>query len=87
MNFHNKTVVITGAANGIGESIAYGYAKEGARVVLADIDEEKGKRLEDQLKKESFEAFLKNGCETREGYSRHHVSCCGSLSNDRYSHQ
>ncbi|UUH73002.1 glucose 1-dehydrogenase [Bacillus altitudinis] len=59
MNFHNKTVVITGAANGIGESIAYGYAKEGARVVLADIDEEKGKRLEDQLKKESFEAFFK----------------------------
>ncbi|MEE3605221.1 SDR family oxidoreductase [Bacillus altitudinis] len=59
MNFHYKTVVITGAANGIGESIAYGYAKGGARVVLADIDEEKGKRLEDQLKKESFEAFFK----------------------------
>lgn len=28
-----------------------GYAKEGARVVLADIDEEKGKRLEEELKK------------------------------------
>lgn len=58
MNFHNKTIIITGAANGIGESIAYGYAKEGSRVVLADIDEEKGKRLEEQLKKESFVAFF-----------------------------
>ena len=57
MNFHNKTVVITGAANGIGESIAYGYAKEGARVVLADIDEEKGKRLEDQLKRSPLRLF------------------------------
>ncbi|MGX9291415.1 glucose 1-dehydrogenase [Bacillus sp. A015] len=56
MSFQHKTVIVTGAANGIGKSIAYGYAKEGARVVLADIDEEKGKRLEEQLRKESFEA-------------------------------
>lgn len=59
MKFHNKTVIITGAANGIGEMIAWGYAKEGARVVLADIDEEKGKRLEEELKKESLEAYFK----------------------------
>lgn len=51
LHFKGKTVVITGAANGIGESIAWGYAKGGARVVLADIDEEKGKRLEEELKK------------------------------------
>ncbi len=58
MNFQHKTVIITGAANGIGEAVACGYAKEGARVVLADIDEEKGKRLEEQLRKESFEVYF-----------------------------
>lgn len=58
MNFQHKTVIITGAANGIGEAIACGYAKEGARVVLADIDEEKGKRLEEQLRKESYEVYF-----------------------------
>lgn len=54
LNFKGKTVIITGAANGIGKAIACGYAKEGACVVLADIDEEKGKRLEEQLRKESM---------------------------------
>ncbi|MED1748962.1 MAG: glucose 1-dehydrogenase [Bacillota bacterium] len=59
MSFQHKTVIVTGAANGIGKSIAYGYAKEGARVVLADIDEEKGKYLEEQLRKGSYEAYFK----------------------------
>ncbi|MFD2442847.1 glucose 1-dehydrogenase [Bacillus sp. CGMCC 1.16607] len=45
MNFSNKVVIITGAANGIGQGIAYQYAEEGAQVVLADIDEEAGKRV------------------------------------------
>lgn len=58
LHFQGKTVIITGAANGIGEAIACGYAKEGARVVLADIDEEKGKRLEEQLRKESYEVYF-----------------------------
>ncbi|OLP65463.1 Glucose 1-dehydrogenase [Bacillus pumilus] len=59
MKFQHKTVIITGSANGIGQSIAYGYAQEGARVVLADIDEEKGNRLEEQLREESFEVHFK----------------------------
>ena len=31
--------VITGAGSGIGRAIALGYAREGARVVLLDVDE------------------------------------------------
>jgi NAD(P)-dependent dehydrogenase (short-subunit alcohol dehydrogenase family) len=31
--------VVTGAASGIGRAIAFGYAREGARVVLLDINE------------------------------------------------
>ncbi len=34
----NHIAVVTGAASGIGRAIAAGYAREGARVVLLDID-------------------------------------------------
>lgn len=35
---HNKTAVITGAAQGIGYAIAERFIAEGARVVVGDID-------------------------------------------------
>jgi NAD(P)-dependent dehydrogenase (short-subunit alcohol dehydrogenase family) len=35
----NKTVVITGAASGIGRALALGFAADGARVIGADINE------------------------------------------------
>ena len=38
MRLKNKTAIITGAANGIGAEIARTYAREGACVVLADLD-------------------------------------------------
>jgi NAD(P)-dependent dehydrogenase (short-subunit alcohol dehydrogenase family) len=43
MRLHNKVAVVTGGASGIGKAIAAAYVQEGARVVLADIDERKGK--------------------------------------------
>ncbi|KUR70087.1 2,5-dichloro-2,5-cyclohexadiene-1,4-diol dehydrogenase [Novosphingobium fuchskuhlense] len=39
MRFHNKTVVVTGAASGIGRATAILFAAEGAKVYAADIDE------------------------------------------------
>ncbi|MBI4906549.1 MAG: SDR family oxidoreductase [Acidobacteria bacterium] len=38
----NKVCVITGAANGIGAAMAALFAREGARVVVADVDERRG---------------------------------------------
>ncbi|MDO9562589.1 MAG: SDR family NAD(P)-dependent oxidoreductase, partial [Bradyrhizobium sp.] len=35
----NHIAVVTGAASGIGRAIAAGYAKEGARVALLDMNE------------------------------------------------
>jgi NAD(P)-dependent dehydrogenase (short-subunit alcohol dehydrogenase family) len=38
----NKVAVVTGAATGLGRATAIGAAKEGAQLVLADIDEDGG---------------------------------------------
>ncbi len=41
MSFQNKTIVITGGASGIGLLCGRCYAREGANVLLIDIDREK----------------------------------------------
>ena len=41
----NKHAIITGAARGIGEGIARAFVKEGAQVVLTDIDTSGGEAL------------------------------------------
>lgn len=38
----NKVVIITGAAQGIGFGLAWGFAEAGAKVMIADVQEEKG---------------------------------------------
>lgn len=39
--FKGKTVIVTGAASGIGRGVAERFSREGANVVLCDIDEKK----------------------------------------------
>ena len=43
MRFKNKTVIVTGAGSGIGETTAIKFAQEGANVIIADIDPINGK--------------------------------------------
>ena len=45
MRFAGKTVVITGAASGIGKGTVLKFASEGATVIAADIDEAGGEAL------------------------------------------
>lgn len=45
MELKDKVAIITGAASGIGESTAIIFAREGAKLVLTDIDDKKGNEL------------------------------------------
>ena len=47
--FDNRTVIITGGARGMGASHARGFIAEGANVVIADILEQEGRTLADEL--------------------------------------
>ncbi len=43
--FKGRTVIVTGASNGIGRSVAMAFAAAGARAVIADTDEPAGEEL------------------------------------------
>ena len=59
MRLDGKSVVITGAASGIGEAASQLFAEEGAKLVLIDINES-GERMTRQLREKGAEAtFLK----------------------------
>jgi NAD(P)-dependent dehydrogenase (short-subunit alcohol dehydrogenase family) len=47
----NRVAAVTGGASGIGKAIAKLFAKEGAQVVVSDIDDELGKKLAKSLGK------------------------------------
>ncbi|MFC3158326.1 short chain dehydrogenase [Chryseobacterium arachidis] len=44
-----KIAIITGASQGMGESHARKFIAEGAKVILTDLNEEKGKKIADEL--------------------------------------
>lgn len=47
--FDGSTVLVTGGARGMGESHVRGFVAEGARVVIADVLDEEGAALADEL--------------------------------------
>ena len=49
MELNNTSAIVTGGASGLGESTARLLAKRGARVVLADLNAEKGEALASEL--------------------------------------
>lgn len=49
MEINGKAAVITGAASGIGRCAALQLAERGARVIIADRDEERGRAVVDEI--------------------------------------
>ncbi len=57
MRLQDKVAIITGAGQGIGRAYANRFAREGAKVVIAEINEEIGRRTEEEVNKAGSQAL------------------------------
>ncbi|PIR27131.1 short-chain dehydrogenase, partial [Candidatus Berkelbacteria bacterium CG11_big_fil_rev_8_21_14_0_20_42_15] len=58
MRLEGKVAIITGAGSGIGKASAKLFAKEGAKVVVADWSEEGGRQTVEEIKSAGGEAIF-----------------------------
>jgi 3-hydroxybutyrate dehydrogenase len=49
MKLKDKVCIVTGAASGIGKEIAFTYAREGGKVVIADLNKEAAQSAADEI--------------------------------------
>jgi 3-hydroxybutyrate dehydrogenase len=71
MKLDRKVGIVTGAASGIGLAIAEAFAKEGANVTIADLNEEGGKKAVEGIQKLGRDAlFVKTNIAKREDCKR-----------------
>lgn len=63
MRLKDKVAIVTGAANGIGAEISRTYAREGAHVVLADLDLTKAQALAEEISGQTGVKCIAVGCD------------------------
>lgn len=82
-NLSNKVALVSGAASGIGAAIALCLSRAGARVFVADVDEDRGQAQADTLLSEGGKAeFVKldvSSSEDCDGVAEKVLSQCGHL--------
>ena len=61
MKLKNKVAIVTGGGKGIGEEISLGLAKEGAKVVVADLDKENSSNVIKEIVKNNGDAIYEIG--------------------------
>ena len=79
MRLKDKIAVITGAGSGVGRTSAILFAREGAKVVCVDINEQTVKETVDMLTKEKHEAFFIRADVSRGDEVRRMAEECGRL--------
>ncbi len=57
MRLQNKVAVVTGGAQGIGRAVCLGMGREGAKVVVADLQTEKSKNVAAEVQALGSEAL------------------------------
>ncbi|ASN06520.1 3-ketoacyl-ACP reductase [Virgibacillus necropolis] len=58
MRLKDKVAIVTGSGQGIGEEIAKTFGREGAKIVIAEINEETGSKVSDDLMSSGVEAVF-----------------------------
>jgi 3-hydroxybutyrate dehydrogenase len=57
MKLRNKVAIVTGAASGIGKEIALRYAREGAKVAIADLNMQSAQAVADEITRSDGKAL------------------------------
>ncbi len=59
-NLENKIAIVTGGGSGIGKAISLLYAKEGAKIVVSDVNEQGGNETVNEIKSNGGDAIFVN---------------------------
>ncbi len=76
MRLENKVAIITGSASGMGKASALRFAEEGAKVVVADLNEEQAAAVAEEIKTKGGDAISVKVDVTDNGQIENMIKTC-----------